>query len=81
MATKRGGTKRAVDAKADDKGNITSVRFRGNSTYTPKDRAIRMTERGEVEGLHVVRRGGKKHLRSNPDNRKKNNLDYMAGVR
>jgi hypothetical protein len=39
-----------------------------------------MAERGEVENTHVVHARDKKtHLRTNPDGKKVNNLDDMAG--
>ncbi|MCG8606124.1 DUF3892 domain-containing protein [bacterium] len=74
------GQKKIVDAEADSKGNISKVRFRGNRTFTPIDTAIRMAERGKIENAHVVKpKKGDPYLRSNPDRRKGNNLDEMAG--
>jgi hypothetical protein len=73
-------TKRIVDAKADAEGDISHVRFRGNSGFTPVETAMRMADRGQIENAHTVRReNAKPHLRSNPDGRKANNLDTMAG--
>lgn len=72
--------KKIVDAKADSKGNITSVRFQGNSNFTPVDTAIRMADRGEVANAHAVHPStGSSYLRSNPDGKSRNNLDYLAG--
>jgi len=72
--------RRIVDARADSEGDITHVLFDGNSRYTSVDGAIPMADRGEIENTHVVRRdGAKTHLRTNPDGRKGNNLDHMAG--
>lgn len=69
-----------VDARADKEGDISHVKFKGNVNFTPVATAISMAERGEIEGAHVVNRtGAKKHLRSNPDGEKANNLDDMAG--
>jgi hypothetical protein len=69
-----------VDAKADEEGDITHVKFQGNNNYTPVERAIPIADRGEIENTHVVRARGKKvHLRTNPDGKKKNNLDDMVG--
>ena len=71
--------KKIVDAKADEKGNIRSVLFQGNSSFTPVSTAIDMAERGQIENAHAVHtRDGSKHLRSNPDSKEKNNLDQMA---
>ena len=73
-------TKKIVDARADKDGDITHVKFAGNERFTSVDRAIPMADRGDIENAHVVRRtGAKTHLRTNPDARKGNNLDDMAG--
>lgn len=72
--------KRIIDARADSDGDITHVKFDGNSKFTPVDKAIPMADRGEIENTHVVRAHDKKtHLRTNPDSKKSNNLDDMAG--
>jgi hypothetical protein len=72
--------KKVVDAQADDDGNISAVRFDGNVTYTPIDRAIDMADRGEIDNAHAVhRKDGSSYLRSNPDAKTSNNLDDMAG--
>jgi hypothetical protein len=70
-----------VNARADDKGNITHVQFKGNQNFTPLATAIKMGERGDIENAHVVKPkdGRKKHLRTNPDKKRNNNLDDMAG--
>lgn len=71
--------KRIIDARADDKGNITAVRFRGNKTFTPLDAAIRMAEQDRISNAHAVRpKGRSPYLRTNPDSSKGNNLDDMA---
>lgn len=71
--------KKIVDAKADGDGNISAVRFDGNSSFTPVDRAMDMAERGQVENAHVVHpKSGDRYLRSNPDQKQGNNLDEMA---
>jgi hypothetical protein len=72
--------KRIVDARADSEGDISHVRFAGNRTFTPVGAAIRLADQGKIENAHSVRRrGAKTHLRTNPDSRERNNLDYMAG--
>ena len=71
--------KKIVDAVNDSKGNVKAVRFEGNKTFTPLPTAIRMTDRGEVAGAHVVRpKDAATHLRTNPDRSTGNNLDTMA---
>lgn len=71
--------KKIIDAINDSQGNVKAVLLSGNSTFTPKDRAIRMADRGEIKNAHVVRRqNAEPHLRSNPDGSKRNNLDTMA---
>lgn len=72
--------RRVVDARADSKGNITHVKVSGNTNFTPLKTAMGMADRGELANAHSVRReGAKPHLRTNPDGRKSNNLDDMAG--
>ncbi|MEZ9588791.1 DUF3892 domain-containing protein [Vibrio cyclitrophicus] len=72
-------TKKIIDAKQDSRGNITQVRFDGNSGFTPLETAMRMAERGQIENAHTVHARDKKpHLRTNPDRKKGNNLDEMA---
>lgn len=72
--------KKVVDAKADKDGDITAVLFQGNSGYTPIKQAITMADRGEIDNAHAVHPKKKKsYLRSNPDSREGNNLDYLAG--
>jgi hypothetical protein len=72
--------KKVVDAKADSKGNISGVRFQGNTTFTPIATAVRMADRGEVQNAHAVHpTGGNSYLRSNPDSKGQNNLDHLAG--
>jgi len=71
--------KRPIDAKNDAKGNIAAVKLSGNQGWTDLQTAIRMADRGQIEGVHVVRReGAKTHIRTNPDGREGNNLDHLA---
>lgn len=70
--------KKIVDAKADPKGNIKAVKLKGNKTFTPIKTAIKMTKEGKVDAVVVNPKNAKKHLRTRPDNKKKNNLDEMA---
>ena len=75
-----GGPRKIIDARKDSEGDITHVLFEGNSNFTSVERAIPMADRGEIENAHTVRRSNAKtHLRTNPDGRKANNLDDMAG--
>jgi hypothetical protein len=72
--------KKIVDAIADEKGNIQSVRFEGNAGFTPLETAIRMADRGEIDHAHAVHpKNGEAYLRTNPDSIESNNLDDMAG--
>jgi len=71
--------KKIVDAQEDSKGKISSVRFEGNKSFTPVKIAIKMAERDEIKNAHSVHFDkGKKYLRSDPDNKKKNNLHELA---
>lgn len=73
-------SRRIVDARADEKGNISHVKLQGNTNFTPIDTAVRMADNGKIEGAHAVHpSSGKPHLRSNPNGRTKDNLDTMAG--
>jgi hypothetical protein len=72
--------RKVVDARADSKGNITHVKIKGNQNFTGLAAAMRMADRGELANAHSVNRAGAKpHLRTNPDSRRSNNLDEMAG--
>lgn len=72
--------KKVIDAKQDSKGNIAAVKLSGNSSFTPVETAMGMADKGQIDNAHTVRpkNGTKAHLRTNPDNRKGNNLDEMA---
>jgi len=72
-------SKKIISTKKGKDGNIESVKFEGNSTYTKTETAIRMADNGNVSNAHVVHeKNGTSYLRSNPDNKKGNNLDEMA---
>lgn len=73
--------KKIIDAKADTRGNIQSVRFEGNSGYTSLGKAIDLADKGQIDNAHAVHpkgRGRQAYLRTNPDTRKTGNLDQMA---
>ncbi len=72
--------KRIIGAKSDSNGRTTSVKLSGNKNYTPVKTAIKMTERGEIKGAHVVKpRCADPYLRTNPDGRVGNNIDTLSG--
>lgn len=72
--------KKIVDARGDDDGDITHVKFLGNSRFTPLDTAIGMAKRGEIENAHVSKTGaGREYLRTNPNSSEQDNLDTMVG--
>ena len=72
--------KKIIDARGDEDGDITHVKFRGNSSFTSVERAIPMAKRGEIEDVHVSKTGaGKEYLRTNPNKSKQDNLDTMVG--
>lgn len=71
--------KTIVDAKNDINGNISSVKFAGNSTFTPLETAIRIAEKKGISNAHAVHpSSSKSYLRSNPDKISSNNLDSMT---
>lgn len=72
--------RKVVDARADREGDITHVKLDGNKNFTPLKKAMELADRGEISNAHSVRRSNAKpHMRSNPDGKKSNNLDDMAG--
>ena len=72
--------RKVVDARADAEGDITHVRLEGNQRFTSVEKAMEMADRGEISNAHSVhRRNAKPHLRTNPDGKRSNNLDDMAG--
>ena len=72
--------KKIVDAKMDSDGDITAVLFDRNITFTPLETAIRMADKGQIENTHVSHTGaGRPYLRTNPNGKEQDNLDYMAG--
>lgn len=72
--------KKVVDARADSDGDINAVRFVGNTSFTSIDKAVDMADRGLIENAHAVHpSSGKPYLRSNPNDKKADNLDEMAG--
>lgn len=66
------------DARQDKDGNISAVRIEGNQNFTSLDKAIEMTDKGEVDAVVVTRRDGSQHLRTRPDDKTGNNLDELA---
>ena len=71
--------RKIVDARADEKGNISAVKLQGNQTFTDVKTAIKMTKQGEVDAVVVTPKDAIQHLRTRPDDKTSNNLDDMAG--
>ncbi len=71
------GKRKVVDAKANAAGKITAVKLEGNKNFTSLEKAINMTENGDVD-LVVVNVKDKKHLRTRPNEKTKDNLDDLA---
>lgn len=68
-----------VDAREDEHGNITAVRFKNNVNFTSAEKAMEIGERDGLKNAHVVKPAkAKNHLRTNADSKKRNNLDEMA---
>lgn len=70
--------KKIIDAKNNPDGTIKSVLLEGNKTFTPSEVAFRMTEKGKIDAVAIHPEKAKNHIRTNPDNMKKNNLDELA---
>jgi hypothetical protein len=74
------GTRKVVDARADEKGNITQVRLSGAERFIPVEQAIGVADREGLANAHAVHpKGADPYLRTNPDGKQANNLDEMAG--
>jgi hypothetical protein len=71
--------KKVVNAREDESGNISHVQFAGNQKFTSVETAIGMAEQNKIENAHAVtRKDGTQFLRSNPNNKSRDNLDEMA---
>lgn len=71
--------RKVIDARNAPDNTVSHVKIEGNATWTPVATAMRMADRGELSNAHSVHReNAKPHLRTNPDGRERNNLDYLA---
>jgi uncharacterized protein DUF3892 len=71
--------RKVVDAHADKNGNITSVKIKGNKSFTPLNVTIKIAERNELSNVIAVHpKNGNPYLCSKPDSNKNNNLDDLA---
>lgn len=70
--------KKIIDVKNDLSGNVAAVKIAGNTTFTPIEIAVRMAESRKIDAVPVHPKNGKPHLRSRPDGKIENNLDYLA---
>jgi hypothetical protein len=71
--------RKVVDAHADKRGIIKSVKIQGNKSFTPLKVAIKLAERNELSNVIAVHpKNGNTYLRSKPDSNKNNNLDDLA---
>ncbi|MDX2368028.1 MAG: DUF3892 domain-containing protein [Colwellia sp.] len=72
--------RKIVDAKADEKGNISAVKLEGNSNFTSMEIAQKMTLDGKIDAVYVgAHHNTKSHLRQQGNNSQLDNLDDMAG--
>ena len=70
--------RKIVDVRNDSSGNVAAVKLAGNTTFTSIEIVVGMAERRLVDAVPVRTKNGKPHLRSRPDGKKENNLDYLA---
>lgn len=71
--------RKVIDARNAPDNTVSHVKIEGNSTWTSVETAMRMADRGELSNAHSVHRANARpHLRTNPDGRERNNLDYLA---
>ena len=73
-------SRKVVDARNAADGTVSHVRIEGNTNFTPVRKAMEMADRGLLSNAHTVNRANAKpHLRTNPNGRDRDNLDYLAG--
>lgn len=66
-----------VKVKKNTDGDITDVMLTDGNIYPIED-AIMMAKDGKIEGINVGRgKNGREHLRSNPNDSQKDNLDQL----
>lgn len=70
--------RKIVAVRNDSDGNVAAVKLTGSTTFISIEVAVRMAELGLVDAVPVHPKNGKPHLRSRPDGKKENNLDYLA---
>ena len=51
-------SRKVVDAKQDNQGNISHVKLNGNKNWTPVDKAIDMAEQGKLGSVDIWTRFG-----------------------
>ena len=71
--------KKIVRVHKNDSGVIDSFLLNGNKNFTSKETAVKMAEKGQIEGVHVVtKKDGGKFIRSNPNNNTSDNLSELG---
>lgn len=67
-----------LKVKKNPDGDITDVMLEDGNVYSINE-AIMMTKDGLIEGINVGKaKNGREYLRSNPNDRDKDNLDNMS---
>jgi len=68
-----------IEVRLDDDGDIGAVRFQDRKNFISLERAVPIAEREEIKDVHRnTSAKGKKHLRSDHDAKKKNNLKSLV---
>lgn len=70
--------KKIVNVKSDRNGVNISYLFEGNKSYTPKETAMNMAKKGQIDDVVYVN-ADNPYIRSKPDGNTRNNHDTMAG--
>ena len=71
--------KTLVDATENANGTTTSVRLSGNKTDTSVPAAVRLADKGLIEGVHAVHpKNGAAYIRSNPNSTVCDNIDTLS---
>ncbi len=65
--------KRITGRRENETGGNTHYKI--GKSIVPRVKAVKRVERGDLSGYHIYKLDGKKYLRDNPDNRKRDNID------
>lgn len=70
---------RIIGRRENKTGGNTDYKL-SNGKTVPRGEAVSMVKNGKLPGYHTVAVNGKKYLRDNPDNSKKDNIDSQRHI-